>query len=87
MNCLDKLTPMVYTVPIVEIDPEFDALYRIARRNGFKERDLDGKSMRYLSLLIACRDLGHFPKALNGLSIQELEAMLTRTSPSPLLGE
>lgn len=69
-----------YTVekapPPVATDPEFDALYRIARRNGFKAKDLAGRDSRYLSTLIACRDIGLFPRSLKGMPLSALEARL-----------
>jgi hypothetical protein len=71
----------------VEKDHEFDALYRIARRNGFKEPDLAGRDSQNLATLIACRDAGYFPKSLVGLTPVELAAMLTRTPPSSPPGE
>jgi hypothetical protein len=70
------MTPLVYNNYIVEKDAEYDALYRIARRNGFKECDLKDRDSGYLSKLIACRDLGFFPKSLRGRGQDELEAML-----------
>lgn len=61
-------------MPAVETEQEL--LFRIARRNGFSEKDLEGKSSEYLSHLIAARDKGHFCNSLKDRTLEELQALL-----------
>lgn len=65
--------------------PEYEALYNTCRRLGFRDADLVDVitpirlQIERLSLLIACRDRGHFPKMLCKRSVAELRAIVRPT--------
>jgi hypothetical protein len=65
-------------------ETERTVLHRIARRSGFSERDLQDRDARYISLLIACRDLGRFPKDLRGKSVEDLQQVVELYAPTTL---
>jgi hypothetical protein len=63
-------------MPVVT-ETEQELLHRIARRNGFSEKDLEGKSSEHLSYLIAARDKGHFCNSLKDRTFEELQMLLS----------
>lgn len=58
------------------VETEQELLFRIARRNGFSEHDLTGKSSEFISHLIAARDKGHFCNAVKDRTLDELKTLL-----------
>jgi hypothetical protein len=57
---------------VIPADTEYTTLYRIARRTGFLDSDLQDRSTSDIANLIAARDLGMFPSRLRRMSMVEV---------------